>query len=180
MGLQRYLIAGETVGGMPTLFVGMNAIEVKVTRRHVQAFDSPKRRKCRPELPLPDGRGSVGAVKRDSTELASPAKIGSFPANSLRGRACKLQAPCHNRSMLLPRFSVRWLLGLTTVAAVVFFVISLAVRFDSQLLAGIAAACVSFFVLLAVHALLFAIIWTFAGVTRWGQPGPPSDSRGNS
>lgn len=63
--------------------------------------------------------------------------------------------------MLVPRFSVKTLLSVTTVAAVVALVGSFAVREQAWALA-VVIMIASVFVVFAVHAALFLTAWCFA------------------
>ena len=63
--------------------------------------------------------------------------------------------------MLIPQFSIRWLLALTAVCAVIFSILGLAVG-GSPWAAGVSIAIGSAVVLLLVHAVTFAIVWLFS------------------
>jgi hypothetical protein len=65
--------------------------------------------------------------------------------------------------MVIPQFSIRWLLAVTAVCAVVFSVFGLAVR--GQLWAvGVSAAVLSLVVAMFVYAALFTGVWVFSAV----------------
>ena len=66
--------------------------------------------------------------------------------------------------MLVPQYTIRTLLILTTVCAVAFSVFALALR-GYGLAIGISAALVAVIVLLLVHAGIFGMIWLFSVVT---------------
>jgi hypothetical protein len=66
--------------------------------------------------------------------------------------------------MLIPRFSIRWLLIITTVFAGYSLLIKIAV--DGQAwAAGIAIALGSLFLVMFVHAAFFLASWTLTSVT---------------
>jgi hypothetical protein len=67
--------------------------------------------------------------------------------------------------MLIPQFSLRHILVLTTVCALFFYVVAMATR-GNQLAIAIAITITSVFVVLAVHAMLFAVAW---GLTLLGR-----------
>ena len=60
--------------------------------------------------------------------------------------------------MLIPRFSIRWLLGLTTLCAGLSLVLSYAVRGDAWAL-GVFAGLGSLLVLAVLYAAAFAAAW---------------------
>lgn len=60
--------------------------------------------------------------------------------------------------MLIPQFSLRWLLGLTTVAAVICAIVAWGMTGHRWALA-VSFGLASLVVLAAVHGLMFAIIW---------------------
>ncbi|HEX3870290.1 MAG TPA: hypothetical protein VHV77_07640 [Pirellulales bacterium] len=70
--------------------------------------------------------------------------------------------------MLIPRFSVRFMLLLTAMSAVLFLVMSWAIAGVGWAV-GATMAVVMLTVIAAVHAGLFAIVWLFALVTRGGR-----------
>jgi len=63
--------------------------------------------------------------------------------------------------MLIPQFSIRWLLALTAVCAVIFSIFGMAMG-GSPWAAGVSIAIGSAVVLLLVHAVTFAIVWLFS------------------
>ncbi len=63
--------------------------------------------------------------------------------------------------MLIPQFTIRWLLGVTAVLAVMFTIVGLAVR-GSAWAQGISAAFAALTVAMLVYALLFAVVWLLA------------------
>ena len=70
--------------------------------------------------------------------------------------------------MLIPRFTLRWLLVLTTVSGLFFLVVSLAIQGQSWAIA-VATAVGSVGLTLLVHAALFLGAWVLAtllGFTR--------------
>lgn len=71
---------------------------------------------------------------------------------------------------MLPRFTLRRLLAVMVAAAGVFFLLEMAVRYDRNWLAGLAAFVIALLVLGAVHALLFLGVWTYTEATGSGRP----------
>ena len=68
--------------------------------------------------------------------------------------------------MLIPQFSLRFLLAVTTVAALVCLVISLAVQ-GHQWAAGVSIGLLALAVALALHGLLFFLVWLFSLLSRF-------------
>jgi len=66
--------------------------------------------------------------------------------------------------MLIPQFSIRWLLALTAVCAVIFSIVGLAVR-GSEWAAGVSIGIGSLVILGMVYGTLFAVVWLFSVVT---------------
>jgi hypothetical protein len=66
--------------------------------------------------------------------------------------------------MLIPQFSIRWLLALMTVCAVVFSIVGLAARGHAWA-AGVSVGIGALVVLAFVYGSLFAVVWTFSVVT---------------
>ena len=66
--------------------------------------------------------------------------------------------------MLIPQFSLRWLLAVMTGCAVVFSVVGLGVR-GHVWAAGISIGIGSLVILATIYALLFGMAWTFSVVT---------------
>ncbi len=83
--------------------------------------------------------------------------------------------------MLIPQFSLRWLLALTTVCAVVFSIVGLAVR-GSQWAAAVSVGIGSLVLAVVIYGLVFALVWVFSVVMsalgrRWaGSAGSPFGS----
>jgi hypothetical protein len=63
--------------------------------------------------------------------------------------------------MLIPQFSIRWLLGLTAVCAVVFSVFSLALQ-GSFWAVGLSAAILSLGAAMIAYAAMFTLVWAFS------------------
>jgi membrane protein YdbS with pleckstrin-like domain len=63
--------------------------------------------------------------------------------------------------MLIPQFSLRWLLATVTGFAFVFLIVSFAVRGNSWA-AGISVGILGLFVALLVYGLVFFLVWLFA------------------
>jgi hypothetical protein len=66
--------------------------------------------------------------------------------------------------MLIPRYSLRWLLGLTTFAAVVSFVLSYAVRGQAWAI-GVAAGLWSLVAVGLAYVAAFLVAWFIAQAT---------------
>jgi len=72
--------------------------------------------------------------------------------------------------MLIPQYTIRWLLGVTTACAGVFSILALGVR-GVVWAAAVSIALGSLVILMLLYALLFALIWGVAmAVPRWGAP----------
>jgi hypothetical protein len=67
--------------------------------------------------------------------------------------------------MLIPQFSIRWLLGLTVVCAVIFSIVGLAVR-GSRWAMGMSIGIGSLVLLMAVYAGMFFLVWVASQYTR--------------
>jgi len=83
-----------------------------------------------------------------------------------QGVSCILQSlskPAKMSDMLIPQFSIRWLLALMTVCAVVFSIVGLAVR-GTAWAAGVSIGIGSGVILVLVYGLLFAAVWVFSQV----------------
>lgn len=63
--------------------------------------------------------------------------------------------------MLIPQFSVRWLLALVAVCALLFWVFSQALAGTSWAV-GISVAVISLIVIFCVHAVFFWLTWLLA------------------
>ena len=73
--------------------------------------------------------------------------------------------------MLIPQYTIRWLLAVMAACAVVFSIFALAVR-GSPWARGVSVAILSLVVVLLIHAFVFAVLWVFSVVTsqilrRW-------------
>lgn len=66
--------------------------------------------------------------------------------------------------MLIPQFSLRWLLAVTTVAAVVFSIVALGVR-GHYWAAAVSVALLALAILLGIYGLMFAAVWAFSVAT---------------
>ncbi len=65
--------------------------------------------------------------------------------------------------MLIPQFSIRWLLAVTAVFAAICSIFGLAFRQNpSQWAVGVSIALVSLAILLLVHAFVFWLVWVFS------------------
>jgi len=65
--------------------------------------------------------------------------------------------------MLIPQYSIRWLLAVTAVCAGIFSILALGVR-GSRWAAGVSVALGSLVILMAVYVLWFALVWAVAAV----------------
>ena len=63
--------------------------------------------------------------------------------------------------MLIPQFSLRWVLGLTAVCGVLSFVAAMGLR-GSAWAAAITIAAASLALTLLVHGLMFFAVWVFS------------------
>ncbi len=77
---------------------------------------------------------------------------------------------------LIPQFSIRWLLALTTACAFVFSIFALAVQEylasfrDGYWASGVTIAIVSLAGVLLIHAVAFGAVWAFSEVaTSFGR-----------
>ncbi|MCR4412474.1 MAG: hypothetical protein NUV77_08640 [Thermoguttaceae bacterium] len=77
--------------------------------------------------------------------------------------------------MLIPQFTIRWLLGVTAVSAVVFTIVGLAVR-GSAWAQGVSAAFVALALAMLVYALLFGVVWLLAEAKAKLGKGEPGGS----
>jgi hypothetical protein len=66
--------------------------------------------------------------------------------------------------MLIPQYSIRWLLALTTGCAAVFSVFGLAVR-GSHWAQGVSIAIAALMVVLLIHAFFFTVVWLVSVAT---------------
>jgi hypothetical protein len=73
--------------------------------------------------------------------------------------------------MLLPRFTLRAILAVTTVAAVFFLLVGTGYR-GQQWAWGVAIGVLSLVVVAFVHAAYFGIVWCFARVAARRPSGP--------
>jgi hypothetical protein len=96
------------------------------------------------------------------------AKIRSLPDESLAEPAIGTLDK-YNLDMLIPRFSVRWMLLATTVCAFVFLVARFAVRGDAWAVA-IVVAVAALATLFLMFAALFASAMILGRLVRWRQP----------
>lgn len=72
--------------------------------------------------------------------------------------------------MLIPQYTIRWLLGLMTVCAGIFSILALGVR-GVVWAAAVSIALGSLIVLMLLYALLFAVLWAVAAaVPRLAAP----------
>jgi predicted outer membrane lipoprotein len=67
-------------------------------------------------------------------------------------------------AMLIPQFSIRWLLGVTTACAVVFSIVALGVR-GSAWATAVSVGIGSMVILGLVYALAFGVVWAFSVAT---------------
>lgn len=79
--------------------------------------------------------------------------------------------------MLIPQFSIRWLLGLTVVCAVIFSIVGLAVR-GSRWAMGVSIGIGSLVLLMAVYAGMFFLVWVFSMLKRRRGAGRSPFSQG--
>ncbi|NLY00578.1 MAG: hypothetical protein GXY83_31160 [Rhodopirellula sp.] len=63
--------------------------------------------------------------------------------------------------MLIPQFSIRWLLAVTAVAAVIFSVVALGVR-GEHWAASVSVGLLALAILVGFYGLLFFLVWLFS------------------
>ena len=63
--------------------------------------------------------------------------------------------------MLIPRFTLRWTLGMTAVLAVVFLIMGRAIR-GSDWAIGVSAAVLTLTIVALMYAGMFALVWLFS------------------
>lgn len=78
--------------------------------------------------------------------------------------------------MSLPRFTLRTILAVTTVAAVFFVLLGAGLR-GQQWAWGAAIGVVSLAAVAIVHAAAFGVVWCFARVVSRRSPSPELPSR---
>jgi hypothetical protein len=64
----------------------------------------------------------------------------------------------------IPQFTIRWMLGLMTVWAVIFSIIALAMRGHLWAL-GISVGVGALVLFMMIGALLFSVLWLFTGIS---------------
>jgi hypothetical protein len=78
------------------------------------------------------------------------------------------------RARLVPRFTIRALLVMMTVAAIVFVLIGTATRGENSWAWGVTIGLVSVFITAIAHAAWFGIVWMFMRLSQSGAA--PSES----
>lgn len=84
--------------------------------------------------------------------------------------------------MLIPQFSLRWVLGLTAVCGVISFVAAMGLR-GSAWAGAITIAAASLALTLLVHGFMFFAVWVFSlfAARVWGRrqsaPSSPFEAR---
>ncbi len=76
--------------------------------------------------------------------------------------------------MLVPQFSIRWLLGVTAVAAVIFSIVALGVR-GHHWAAAVSVGLLALAMSIGLYGLLFFVVWVFS-VAAAGRVASPGDS----
>ncbi len=78
--------------------------------------------------------------------------------------------------MLLPRFTLRTILGILTIGAFVFLVAGMAVRGQTWAW-GITIGVICAGIIMLVHAAWFGVVWLFAQIptVQVATPAPPGD-----
>lgn len=79
------------------------------------------------------------------------------------------------KSTLIPRFSLKWLLGLTAVASVISLILAQAANRQAWAV-GFVIALNSLVLVFAVYAWFFAVAWCFALIRRSLAPQPRASS----
>jgi hypothetical protein len=76
--------------------------------------------------------------------------------------------------MLIPQFSIRWLLAVTAVAAMIFSIVALGVR-GQHWAVSVSIGLLALAILVGLYGLLFFLVWLFSlAVGRQGRPGGAS------
>jgi hypothetical protein len=104
-------------------------------------------------------------------------KILAPATNTMRGSAStgpRISSP-EAPDMLIPRFSLRWLLLLTTVCAVFFLVVRFAFRGDFWAI-GLVVTVVTLVVASFTYGLLFSLAFVLAALLRLVRPSSRSAS----
>jgi hypothetical protein len=81
--------------------------------------------------------------------------------------------------MLIPRFTLRWLLGLTTISALVSLVLSFAVRGQPWAL-GITAGLWCLAIVFVFYVSAFLAAWLIANTKSAFRVSPPAGSQGDN
>ena len=68
------------------------------------------------------------------------------------------------KSRLIPQFSIRWLFAVTTIVAVAFSIVGLAVR-GSSWAAAVSFGMASLVILVLTYAVMFGAVWLFSVVS---------------
>lgn len=78
--------------------------------------------------------------------------------------------------MLVPQYSIRWLLALTAACGVVSSIFGLAVR-GSHWAQAVSIAIIALVVVLLIHAFFFTLVWVFSVVTARSRRTPVAVGR---
>jgi hypothetical protein len=78
--------------------------------------------------------------------------------------------------MLIPQFSLRWMLSVTAAIAVVFLVMGWAIR-GSAWAVGVSAAVVTLVLVGLVYAAMFGIVWLISLIGQAASPRGQDQSR---
>ena len=81
-----------------------------------------------------------------------------------------------SRRVLIPQYSVRWLLAITTVCGVIFSIVALGLRGHTWA-TGVSIGILSLVVLAFVYALVFAVAWLFSLIVSLVGRGPRGPGR---
>lgn len=73
------------------------------------------------------------------------------------------------RRPLAPQFSLRWMLGVTTVCAFLFAIVGMAVQGHGWAI-GISAGLGTIALMMIIYAILFAVIWTMGNLVPHRRP----------
>ena len=85
--------------------------------------------------------------------------------------------PPEPKRTLIPQYSIRWMLSVTALAAVVFSFVALGIRGNSWALA-VAVAVAGLVILMAAYALAFGAVWVFSLISS--SAGRKKDRSGRS
>jgi hypothetical protein len=72
--------------------------------------------------------------------------------------------------MLIPQFSLRWLLAITTIAALVFSIVALAVH-GSRWAEAVSIGMFALVLLAVIHVVFFVVVWSISTAAQRRRSG---------